>query len=84
MNSIIKNRIARIVVVPIAAAGVAAGVVLGLAGPANATASDSSIVAVPHTYAQPAPTATPGSWWHRHHPSLLDPTTAVDFTKPGT
>lgn len=71
------------VVAPIAAAGIAGGVTLGVAGPANAAAADTSIVAVPHTMAHPAPTATPGSWWHRHHPSLLNPTTAVDFTMPG-
>lgn len=61
------------------------GATLGLAGTANAAAvaPQSNIVAVPQTTAQPAMTAMPGNWWHQHHPSLLDPTTAANFTLPG-
>jgi hypothetical protein len=70
----------------IAAAGIAGAAILGLAGTANA-ASDTSpqpgLVATPHTKAQPAGIATPGNWWHRHHPSLLDPMTAANFSTPG-
>lgn len=81
-----STRIFRIVAVPVVAAAIAGGAVLGLAGPANA-ASDAQpqpgLVATPHSTAQPAANATPGNWWHRHHPSLLDPTTAANFIAPG-
>lgn len=87
MNANIKTRIARIVVVPVAAAGIAGGALLGLAGTASAAASDShtgpAVVAVPQTVAHAASNATPGYWWHRHHPSLLEPTAAANFTMPG-
>lgn len=87
MNTSIRSRITRTVIASVATAGIAGGVVLGLSGPASAAAADSqsgpAVVAVPQTKAHPATNATPGNWWHRHHPSLLDPTTAVDFTMPG-
>lgn len=83
MNITLTNRIARIVALPIAAAGIAGGIALGLSGTAAAADSQSSYVAVPHTVAQPPVTATPGSWWRKHHPSLLDPTTAAYLTTPG-
>lgn len=85
MDANIKNRIARIVVVPAAAAGIVGGALLGLAGPANAADAQTgpAVVAVPHTTAHPAANATPGSWWHRHHPTLLAPSAATNFTTPG-
>ena len=87
MNTQSKSRIARIVIMPVAAASIAGGVALGLSGAANASAAESpsgpAVVAVPQTTAHPAPNATPGNWWHRHHPSLLDPTAAANFTMPG-
>ena len=87
MNAQSKSRIARIAIAPVAAAGIACGVALGLCGSASASAADSptgpAVVAVPQTTAHPASNATPGNWWHRHHPSLLDPTTAAGFTMPG-
>ena len=43
---------------------------------------DSGIVAVPQTKAQPAAEAYPGAWWDRHHPSLVDPSTASQFIAP--
>jgi hypothetical protein len=79
-------RIARFVAMPVVLAGIAGGALLGLAGPASASAvptSHSGIVAMPQTKAQPATDATPGGWWHRHHPSLLDSTSAANFATPG-
>jgi hypothetical protein len=86
MSMNMTTRIVRIVALPVVAAGIAGAAVLGLAGTASA-ASDAQpqpvLVATPHTKAQPALGATPGNWWHRHHPSLLDPATAANFTAPG-
>ncbi|WP_319447333.1 MULTISPECIES: hypothetical protein [unclassified Mycobacterium] len=82
MNKHIPTRIAQFVV----AAAIAGSTVLGLAGTASAASvaqPQPGLVATPHTMAQPAIGATPGNWWHRHHPSLLDPTTAANFTAPG-
>ena len=68
--------------------GVVAGAALGLAGMANAATPSYNpeprpgIVAVPQTKAKPAAEAYPGAWWHRHHPSLLDPSTASQFMAP--
>lgn len=79
-------RIARFVAMPVVLAGITGGALLGLAGTANASAAPTShpgIVAMPQTKAQPATDATPGGWWHRHHPSLLDATSAVNFATPG-
>ncbi len=80
------NRIARLVALPVLAAGIAGAAGLGLAGPASAasaTQPQPGLVATPHTTAQAATDATPGNWWHRHHPSLLDPMTAANFIAPG-
>jgi hypothetical protein len=84
MNAKMK-RIARIVVAPVIAAGIAGGVLLGAAGPASAAESQSgpAVTATPWTVAHPATNAEPGSWWHRHHPSLLTPSAATNFTTPG-
>lgn len=84
MNLNIAHRVARYVALPVVAVGIGCGAVLGLAGPASATTvnSQSVLVATPQTTAQPATSATPGDWWHRHHPSLLDPTAAANFTAP--
>jgi len=83
-----KTNIVRRIALPIVSAGLIGGAAVGLAGAANAAAvvtpaPSPAIVAVPQTYAQPATDATPGWWWHRHHPSLLDPTAAANFTPPG-
>ena len=79
MNTNIARSLARYIALPVVSA-------LGLAGVANAgtySQSSPSIVATPDTTAHPASTATPGGWWHRHHPSLLDPSIAGQFTPPG-
>ncbi|NTY61531.1 hypothetical protein [Mycolicibacterium sphagni] len=79
-----KNTIARYLALPILSAGIIGGA-LGLAGAASAaeTAPHSGIVATPQTHATPAAEASPGYWWHRHHPSLLDPKAAANFHQPG-
>lgn len=82
------GRIGRFVALPILSAGIIGGAAVGLAGAANAAAvvtpaPSPAIVAVPQTTAEPATDATPGWWWHRHHPSLLDPSAAANFTYPG-
>ncbi|MHC9292608.1 hypothetical protein ACRCUN_09060 [Mycobacterium sp. LTG2003] len=82
------NRLARIVAAPAIAAGAIGIAALGLAATASASSSYTppeprpGIVAVPNTYATPAPSAYPGHWWHRHHPSLLNPATAADLVAP--
>ena len=72
---------------PAVSVGIIGGAALGLAGTASAAVAvpqpQPGIVAVPQTKAQPAMTASPGYWWHRHHPTLLDPTTAVNFMPLG-
>lgn len=80
-----SKRIARFVAMPALAAGIAGAALLGLAGPASATATapQPGIVAAPSVKAAPAANATPGNWWHRHHPSLLDHTAATNFRAPG-
>ena len=85
MTTTITARLARYIAAPAVSAGIIGGAALGLAGVASAAAvaPQPGIVAVPHTTAQPAITATPGYWWHRHHPSLLNPTTAANFIPPG-
>ena len=77
--------IIRFVALPVVSLGIIGGAALGLSGTANAAevAPQPGIVAVPQTTAQPATNATPGYWWHRHHPSLLDPTAAANFIAPG-
>jgi hypothetical protein len=81
MSTTITRRLALSVV----SLGIVGGAALGLSGTANAAevAPQPGIVAVPNTTAQPATNASPGYWWHRHHPSLLDPTTAANFIAPG-
>ena len=87
MNANIARRIGRYVALPVVSAGILCGAALGLAGMANAgTLHDPSprpgIVAKPETKAHPAPTAHPGGWWDRHHPNLLDPSSARQFMAP--
>ena len=89
MNVNIARGIGRYVALPVVSAGILCGAALGLAGMANAgtyPAHDPSprpgIVAKPETKAHPAPTAHPGGWWHRHHPNLLDPSSARQFMAP--
>jgi hypothetical protein len=65
------NMTTRFVALPVVAAGIAGA------------QPQPVLVATPHTKAQPAIGATPGNWWHRHHPSLLDPATAANFIAPG-
>jgi hypothetical protein len=87
MNTHVGRRIGRYVALPVVAAGIIGGAALGLAGMANAASGTWSydpqprpgIVAEPHTKAKPPAEAYPGRWWHRHHPSLLDPSTAWDL-----
>jgi hypothetical protein len=84
----IASRIGRYVAMPVVFAGIIGGAAIGLAGMANASAVHHpeprpGIVATPPVTAKPAPNATPGGWWHRHHPSLLDPQAAKNFTAPG-
>jgi hypothetical protein len=80
------NRIARLVALPVVSLGLV-GAALGLAASANAEETGpqtiESYVATPQTVADPAIDPTAGGWWHRHHPSLLDPATAAIFTQPG-
>ena len=80
-----KNTFARCIAAPILAAGIIGGGAIGLAGVASAaeTAPNPGIVATPQTHAKPAGEATPGYWWHLHHPSLLDPNAAANFQQPG-
>jgi hypothetical protein len=87
MNTIAR-RIGRYVALPVVSAGIIGGAALGLAGMANAATPSYNpeprpgIVAVPQTKAKPAAEAHPGAWWHRHHPSLLDPSTSWQFVAP--
>jgi len=83
--STITHRFTRFAAMPVVALGIIGGAALGLSGTANAAevAPQPGIVAVPQTTAHPATTATPGYWWHRHHPSLLNPMTAANFIPPG-
>ena len=84
----IARRIGRYVALPVVSAAIIGGTALGAAGMANATTPSynpeprSGIVAVPQTKAQPAAEAYPGAWWDRHHPSLVDPSTASQFIAP--
>jgi hypothetical protein len=86
MNTTIARRFARYIALPVVSAGIIGGAAIGLAGVANAsdvsTPRPPHIVATPQTIADPAPNAAPGGWWHRHHPSLLDPTTAAHILAP--
>ena len=74
---------ARYLALPLLSAGIIGGAALGLAGTANAAEMNPQpspiMVAAPQVHAQPAPEATAGNYWHRHHTSLLDPMTAADF-----
>jgi hypothetical protein len=81
MSTTITRRLALSVV----SLGIIGGAALGLSGTADAAevAPQPGIVAVPRTTAQAAQNATPGYWWHRHHPSLLGPTAAANFIPPG-
>ena len=86
MNTNIARSLARYIALPVVSAGIIGGAALGLAGVANAgtySQPSPSIVATADTTAHPVTTATPGGWWHRHHPSLLDPSIAGQFTPPG-
>ena len=68
---------------PAVSAGIIAGAAIGLASVANASdVRPPDIVAIPQTTADPAPNAYPGGWWDRHHPSLLDRSTAADIIAP--
>jgi len=85
MSTTITQRFTRFAALPVVALGIIGGAALGLSGTANAAevAPQPGFVAVPQTTAHPATNATPGYWWHRHHPSLLDPTAAANFIPPG-
>jgi hypothetical protein len=83
MNTTIAGRFARYIALPAVSAGIIAGSAIGLAGVANASeVRPPDIVAVPQTKADPAPNAYPGGWWHRHHPSLMERSTAADMLAP--
>jgi hypothetical protein len=88
MNATIVGRVGCYVALPVVSAGIIGGAALGLAGMANAATPSYNpeprpgIVAVPQTKAKPAAEAHPGAWWHRHHPSLLDPSIASQFIAP--
>ncbi|MBB3600914.1 hypothetical protein FHT40_000547 [Mycolicibacterium sp. BK556] len=80
-----KNTFARYIAAPILSAGIIGGAALGLAGIASAAEAGphTGNVATPQIHAKPAAEASPGYWWHRHHPSLLDPKAAANFQQPG-
>jgi hypothetical protein len=84
----IASHVVRYVALPVVSAGIIGGAALGLAGMANAATPSYNpeprpgIVAVPQTKAKPAAEAHPGTWWHRHHPSLLNPSTGWQFVAP--
>jgi hypothetical protein len=84
----ITRRFVRYMALPIVSAGIIGAAALGLAGTANAATTSNNpdprpgIVAVPQTKAKPAAEAHPGGWWHRHHPSLLDQSSAWQFVAP--
>lgn len=87
MTSTFARRISYLAL-PVVSAGVIGGAALGLAGTANASAAYDpqprpGIVATPQVIAPPAPSSGTGMWWHRHHPSLLEPTAAAEFIAPG-
>jgi hypothetical protein len=71
MNATTVRKLARYFALPLVAAGIAGGAVLGTAGAANAAPSissnDSGNFHSPSTHATPPPTAHPGGRWHRHH-----------------
>ncbi|UNB51171.1 hypothetical protein [Mycolicibacterium sp. YH-1] len=75
--------IARIFVLPIVAAGIFAGAVLGMSGMAHAQSlggqepSGSGNFFSPQTYADPAPTVMPG-WYHNHGPAYITYLTGGD------
>lgn len=79
-----NRTVARYLALPLLSAGILGGAALGLAGTAAAAEMkpQPGIVAAPQDHAQPAPEAVPGSQWHRHHTSLLDPNTAASFSHP--
>jgi hypothetical protein len=77
MSGTITRRFARYIALPVVSAGIVGGVALGMAGMANAATTvetnghgSTSIVTTPDTKAYPAPDATPGGRWHRHHMSI--------------
>ena len=77
MTTIARN-FARYIALPAVSAGILGGAALGLAGMANAAATDvqqPSIVATPSAKAHPAPDAMPGWRWHHgvHHLQDLQP-----------
>jgi hypothetical protein len=72
------NNFARIIALPIVAAGIIGGAALGLAGAAGAATTDGqqpNIVATPSVKAHPAPDAMPGWRWHHgvYHVENLQP-----------
>ena len=81
------NRLVRFVALPALCAGAVGIAALGLAGTASAGSYSPpqprpGIVAVPDTYATPAPNSHPGAWWGRHHAHLHAPSTAKDLLAP--
>jgi hypothetical protein len=83
INTTIAGRITRYIALPAVSAGIIAGAAIGLASVANASdVRPPDIVAIPQTTADPAANAYPGGWWDRHHPSLLNPSTAADIVAP--
>ncbi|MGH3642510.1 MAG: hypothetical protein ACRDUX_26180 [Mycobacterium sp.] len=74
MNITTVRKLARYLALPLVAAGIAGGAVLGTAGAANAAPSISSNdrgnFHSPNTRATPPPSAHPGGQWHRHHHGL--------------
>jgi hypothetical protein len=71
MNTTTVRTFARYLALPLVAAGIAGGAVLGTAGTANAAPTISSNGSgnfhSPSVRATPAPTAQPGARWHRQH-----------------
>jgi hypothetical protein len=83
ISTTIAGRITRYIALPAVSAGIVAGAAIGLASVANASdVRPPDIVAIPQTTADPAANAYPGGWWDRHHPSLLDRSTAGEILAP--
>ena len=76
--------LARIFVLPILAAGIFGGAVLGMSGMAHAQSlggqepSGPGNSFSPRTYAHPAPSVQPG-WYHNHGPAYIASITGQDL-----
>lgn len=71
MNGTVVRNLTRYLALPLVAAGIAGGAILGSAGAANAapsiSANDHGNFHAPSIRATPPTMVQPGARWHRHH-----------------